>query len=52
MLGDQVTQKPVVREDIYIHLYCRQYSVMSSKRPGVGLWFKAPTDAGKSSDPG
>lgn len=37
MLGDQVTQKPVVVGDIYIfyiHLYCKQYALMSFTRPG------------------
>ena len=30
MLGDQVSQKPVVvLGDIYIHLYCKQRALMS-----------------------
>lgn len=29
MLGDQVSQKPVVVGDIYIHLYCKQRALMS-----------------------
>ena len=37
MLGDQVTQNPVVVGDIYIHLYCGQYALMSETRPGEVL---------------
>ena len=40
MLGDQVTQKPVVVGEIYIfyiHLYCKQYALMSFTRPGEVL---------------
>lgn len=36
MLGDQVTQNPVVVGDIYIHLYCGQYALMSRQDLGLG----------------
>ena len=47
MLGDQVTQNPVVVGDIYIHLYCGQYALMSETRPGVVL---GPKQMQKSTD--
>ena len=47
MLGDQVTQNPVVVGDIYIHLYCGQYALMSRQDLGPGSSPWTQTDAVK-----